>query len=88
MCQSIMFPITLKIYIKLEMTEWIYAQIKNNHCKGWITHMKELCQTASPENCHTIFMCNINCTKYSKNTYRELSAILIICLLGEIAANE
>lgn len=87
MCQSITFPITLKIYIKLEMTEWIYAQIKNNHCKGWITHMKELCQTSSPENCHTIFMC-INCMKYTKNTYRELSAIFIICLLGEIAENE
>lgn len=42
MCQSIMFPITLEIYIKLEMTEWIYAQIKNNHCKEWVTHMKVL----------------------------------------------
>lgn len=77
----------IKDLYKVGMTEWIYAQIKNNHCKGWITHMKELCQTSSPENCHTIFMC-INCMKYTKNTYRELSAIFIICLLGEIAENE
>lgn len=42
MCQSIMFPITLKIYRKLEMTEWTYAQIKNNHCKEWAIQMEEL----------------------------------------------
>lgn len=40
MCQSIMFPITLEIYIKLEMTEWIYVQIKNNQWKEWLIHME------------------------------------------------
>lgn len=30
MCQSIMFSITLEIYIKSEMTEYAYVQIKNN----------------------------------------------------------
>lgn len=35
MCQS-MFPVTLEVYIKLEMTEWIYVQIKNNQCKKWV----------------------------------------------------
>lgn len=40
MCQSIMFPITLEIYIKLEMTGWIYAQIKNSQWKEWVIHVK------------------------------------------------
>lgn len=30
MCQSIMFSITLEIYIKSEMKEYAYVQIKNN----------------------------------------------------------
>lgn len=34
MCQSIMFSITSEIYIKLEMTECTYEQIKNNQCKN------------------------------------------------------
>lgn len=41
MCQSIMLPITLKIYIKLEMTEWIYVQTQNNQYKEWVIHMKD-----------------------------------------------
>lgn len=34
MWQSIMFPITLEIYIKLEMTEQTYEQSKNNQCEN------------------------------------------------------
>lgn len=85
-----MFLITLKIYIKLEMTEWAYIQIKNNQCKEWAIHMKELWQTLSSVNCHMIYMCNINCTKYTKNISRntKLSAILIILFSGETAENE
>lgn len=85
-----MFLITLKIYIKLEMTEWTYIQIKNNQCKEWVIQMKELWQTLSSVNCHTTYMCNMNCTKYTKNISRntKLSAILIILFLGETAEND
>lgn len=38
MCQSIRFSITSEIYIKLEMTECAYEQIKTSQCKnGWHT---------------------------------------------------
>lgn len=33
MCQSIV-SITLEICIKLEMTGWVYVQIRNNQCKN------------------------------------------------------
>lgn len=44
----------------------------------------------SSVNCHTTYMCNMNCTKYTKNISRntKLSAILIIPFLGETAEND
>jgi hypothetical protein len=57
MCQSIMFSITSEIYIKLEMTECSYEQIKNNQCKKWMIHIIE--KSLSSINWHTTSMYNI-----------------------------